>query len=122
MNKNDQQFAAQKIRAQYVEKQSSELDELRALDTKVKRPAIVFSYVFGILGAIVLGIGMSLAMTDLAQTIGVTGNPMLLGSIIGDVGLVMALVNYPIYAAIVKSRKKKYAPEILALSDKIVSE
>lgn len=122
MNKNDQQFAAQKIRAQYVEKQSSELDELRALDQKVKRPAIVFSYVFGILGAIVLGIGMSLAMTDLAQTIGVTGNPMLLGSIIGDVGLVMALVNYPIYAAIVKSRKKKYAPEILALSDKIVSE
>ncbi len=122
MNKNDQRFAAQKIRAQYMEKQSSELDELRALDQKVKRPAIVFSYVFGILGAIVLGIGMSLAMTDLAQTIGVTGNPMLLGSIIGDVGLVMALINYPIYAAIVKSRKKKYAPEILALSDKIVSE
>ena len=122
MNKNDQQFAAQKIRAQYVEKQSSELDELRALDQKVKRPAIVFSYVFGILGAIVLGIGMSLAMTDLAKTIGLAGNPMLLGSIIGDVGLVMALVNYPIYAAIVKSRKKKYAPEILALSDKIVSE
>lgn len=122
MNKNDQQFAAQKIRAQYVEKQSSELDELRALDQKVKRPAILFAYVFGILGAIVLGIGMSLAMTDLAQTIGIAGNPMLLGSIIGDVGLVMALVNYPIYAAIVKSRKKKYAPEILALSDKIVSE
>ena len=122
MNKNDQQFAAQKIRAQYVEKQSSELDELRALDQKVKRPAILFAYVFGILGAIVLGIGMSLAMTDLAKTIGIAGNPMLLGSIIGDVGLVMALVNYPIYAAIVKSRKKKYAPEILALSDKIVSE
>lgn len=122
MNKNDQQFAAQKIRAQYVEKQSSELDELRALDQKVKRPAILFAYVFGILGAIVLGVGMSLAMTDLAKTIGIAGNPMLLGSIIGDVGLVMALVNYPIYAAIVKSRKKKYAPEILALSDKIVSE
>lgn len=122
MNKNDQQFAAQKIRAQYVEKQSSELDELRALDQKVKRPAILFAYVFGILGAIVLGIGMSLAMTDLAKMIGIAGNPMLLGSIIGDVGLVMALVNYPIYAAIVKSRKKKYAPEILALSDKIVSE
>lgn len=122
MNKNDQQFAAQKIRAQYVEKQSSELDELRALDQKVKRPAILFAYVFGILGAIVLGVGMSFAMTDLAKTIGIAGNPMLLGSIIGDVGLVMALVNYPIYAAIVKSRKKKYAPEILALSDKIVSE
>lgn len=122
MNKNDQQFVAQNIRAQYVEKQSSELDELRALDRKVKRPAILFAYVFGILGAIVLGVGMSFAMTDLAKTIGIAGNPMLLGSIIGDVGLVMALVNYPIYAAIVKSRKKKYAPEILALSDKIVSE
>ena len=46
MNKNDQQFMAQKIRAQYMEKEASELDELRKLDTKVKRPAEVFAYIF----------------------------------------------------------------------------
>ena len=53
MNKNDQQFMAQKIRTQYMEKTPSELDELRALDAKVKRPANVFAYVFGSVSAIV---------------------------------------------------------------------
>ena len=37
MNRNDQQFMAQKIRAQYMEKTPSELDALRELDAKVKR-------------------------------------------------------------------------------------
>ena len=54
MNKNDQQFMAEKIRTQYVEKQSTELDELRALDAKVKRPANVFGYTFGSISAIVM--------------------------------------------------------------------
>ena len=31
MNRNDQQFIAQKIRTQYTEKQSTELDELRRM-------------------------------------------------------------------------------------------
>ena len=31
MNNNDKQFIAQKIRTQYMEKESTELDELRAL-------------------------------------------------------------------------------------------
>ncbi len=38
MNKNDQQFMAQRTRTQYMEKQPSELDALRGLDAKVKRP------------------------------------------------------------------------------------
>ncbi len=32
MNKNDQQFIIQKIRTQYTEKESTELDTLKALD------------------------------------------------------------------------------------------
>ena len=47
MNKNDQEFLVQKIRSQYTEKESTELDELRALDAKVKRPANMFAYIFG---------------------------------------------------------------------------
>ena len=71
MNRNDQQFMAQKIRTQYVEKQSTELDELRALDAKVKRPANVFAYTFGSISAIVMGSGMSLVMTDIGQILGI---------------------------------------------------
>lgn len=122
MNRNDQQFMAEKIRTQYMEKQSTELDALRALDAKVKRPANIFSYVFGSLGAIVMGAGMSLVMTDISEIIGIGGNAMIPGIIIGIVGMAIALVNYPIHKAILGSRKKKYSSEILALSEKIINK
>lgn len=121
MNKNDQQFMAQKIRTQYMEKGRTELDTLRQLDAKVKRPANVFSYIFGSISAIIMGCGMSLVMTDISETIGMTGEPMLPGIIIGVVGLALALINYPLHNGIMNSRKKKYAPQILNLSEKIMN-
>ena len=120
MNKNDQQFMAQKIRTQYMEKQTTELDALRALDAKVKRPANIFSYIFGSVSAIIMGSRMSFVMTDLASQLGL-GDMMIPGIAIGVVGLVLAIVNYPIHKAILKSRKKKYASEIIALSEKIMN-
>lgn len=121
MNKNDQEFLVQKIRGQYTEKKHTELWELRKLDAKVKRPAKVFAYIFGTVGAIVMGAGMSLVMTDIAKTVGIQ-NPMLYGIVIGIIGMVMAIINYPIYKSILASRRKKYADKIIALSDKIMNK
>ena len=121
MNRNDQQFMAQKIRTQYMEKTPSELDALRELDAKVKRPANVFAYTFGSISAIIMGAGMSLVMTDIGATIGMDST-MIPGIVIGVVGMIMALVNYPIYKGILNSRKKKYGAEILKLSDKIMNK
>ena len=118
MNKNDQDFLVQKIRTQYTEKEHTDLDALKKLDRKVKRPAEVFAYVFGSISALVMGAGMSLVMTDIAKTVGI-GNPMLCGIIIGVVGMLMAAVNYPIYKSVLGSRRKKYADRIIELSDKI---
>ena len=119
MNK-DTKFEAQRIRAQYVETPVSELDELRALDARVKRPANVFGYTFGSVAAVVMGSGMSLIMTDIAAKLGIGADPFIPGIIIGAVGLLMAAVNYPIYKGILTARRKKFAPEIIALSEKIV--
>ena len=121
MNRNDQQFMVQKIRAQYMEKEASGLDELRALDAKVKRPANVFAYVFGSISAIIMGAGMSLVMTDIGATVGIA-QPMIPGIAIGVVGLFMALINYPIYKAILDSRKQKYAGQILQLSENMMKQ
>ena len=121
MNRNEQQMAA-KIREHYTEKQITDLDTLRELDAKVKRPANVFAYVFGSISAIIMGAGMSLIMTDIAETIGLAVDPMLPGIVIGVVGMVMALLNYPIYKGILGSRKKKYGAKILELSNKIMGE
>ena len=120
MNKNDQEFLVQKIRTQYTEKEHTGLDDLRELDKKVKRPANVFSYIFGSIGAIVMGAGMSLVMTDIAEQIGLGIDPMLPGILIGIVGMFMAIINYPIYKGILGSRRKKYAEKIIAMSDEIM--
>ena len=121
MNKNDQQFMAQKIRTQYMEKTPSELDALRELDAKVKRPANVFGYTFGSISAIIMGAGMSLVMTDIGAIIGIT-SALIPGIAVGVLGLGMALLTYPIYKRILNSRKKKYSAEVLSLSDKIMNK
>ena len=121
MSNNDQEFLVQKIRTQYTEKQHTELDELKALDAKVKRPANVFAYVYGSVSAVVMGAGMSLVMTDIGAIIGLTST-MIPGIVIGMVGLGMALSTYPIYRGILGSRKKKYSAQILTLSEKLLKK
>ena len=116
---NDQEFLVQKIRTQYTEKQHTELDALKELDAKVKRPANVFAYTYGSIGAIVMGAGMSLVMTEIGATIGLA-SAMVPGIVIGVAGMGMALSTYPIYKKMLSARKKKYAPEILKLSEKIM--
>lgn len=119
MSNNSQNFMVEKIRTQYIEKESTELDALRELDAKVKRPAKVFAYVFGSIGAVIMGCGMSLVMTDIGTTLGMT-DTMLPGIMIGIAGMLMAIINYPIYKGILGSRRKKYADKIIALSNKIM--
>ena len=119
MNNNSQNFMVEKIRTQYMEKESTELDALRQLDAKVKRPANVFAYVFGSISAIIMGSGMSLVMTDIGPTLGMTA-AMIPGILIGIAGMLAAIINYPIYKAILGSRRKKYADKIIALSNKIM--
>lgn len=121
MNQRDQQFMVQKIRAEYMEKESTGLDQLRALDKKVKRPANVFGYLFGSLSALIAGAGMSLVMTEIGMAVGIA-SPMIPGIVIGIVGMALAALNYPIYKRILSARRKKYAPEILSLSESIANE
>ena len=114
----DQEFAVEKIRSQYTQQENTDLDALKALDARVKKPANVFGYVYGSIGAIVMGSGMSLVMTDIGTILGMT-ETLIPGIAVGVVGMVMALTTYPIYKKILNSRKKKYAARIMELSDRI---
>lgn len=121
MNRNDTEFMVEKIRTQYMEKEAGEknLDKLRELDAQVKRPANVFGYVFGSIGAIIMGAGMSLVMTDIGAQLGISAT-MPVGITVGVAGMIMAIINYPIYRKILSSRREKYADKILELSEKII--
>ena len=119
MNKNDQQFAVQKIRTQYMEKTSTELDALRGLDAKVKRPAKVFAYAFGSVSAIIMGTGMSLVMTDIGTMIGMlttfgddTMMAIMRKGLLGATGgvislLIVAMASYMIVVATEKLKQLK---------------
>ena len=114
MSRKDTEFLVQKIRTEYTEKEHTELDELKALDKKVKRPPTVFAYVFGTVGSLVLGTGMSLAMK-------VIGDMMPLGIAVGALGIAMVCLTYPIYKSFLARRRKRYASEILELSYKLTN-
>ena len=105
----------ERIRASYTEKEITKLDELKELDKKVKRPAQIFAYVYGSLSSLVLGTGMCLAMK-------VIGNSMALGIGIGLVGIALTLTTYPIFKALLKRRKNKYAKQIFELSDSLLNK
>ena len=115
----DKEFVVEKIRSQYTEAEFTDLDALKTLDAKVKRSANVFGYVYGSIGAIVMGAGMSLVMTDVGKMIGLAST-LTPGIAVGIVGLVMTCTTYPIYKKILNSRKKKYAGQIMELSDRIM--
>lgn len=104
---------AENIRNQYVEHKTTKLDRLQALDNKVKAPGRAVSVILGVLGALVMGAGMSNIM--------VWGN-MTVGLALGIPGLIMALLAYPVYKGITAGRKKKYAQQIMLLSDEIIRE
>ena len=120
MEENTMNAQAQAIRAQYEEKQPTDLDKLKELDKKVKGPANAFAYGYGAVSALVMGAGMSLVMTDIGAIIGIT-SALVPGIAIGVLGLGMALLTYPLYKGILNARKKKYGAEILTLSEKIMN-
>ncbi|MBR1975397.1 MAG: dihydropteridine reductase [Clostridia bacterium] len=105
------------IRAQYTERQTTKVDELTALDRKAKLPAQIFAYSFGVVAALILGVGMCFAMEVLTIPYG-----MAIGIVIGVVGLGLCGVNYLIYKALIKKGKAKYGEQILALSKEILGE
>ena len=121
MYNNDQEFLVQKIRSQYTDKQYSQLDALKALDAKVKKPANVFAYTYGSVSSVIMGAGMSLVMTDIGATIGIT-SALVPGIAVGVVGLAMAVSTYPIYKKLLANRKKSFAPQILQLSEELMGK
>lgn len=103
----------EKIQNDYTEKQTTKLDELVALDKRVKKPAQIFAYIFGTIGALILGTGMCLAME-------IIGESMIAGIAIGLVGIGMVSVNYLLYKKLLKKSKDKHADKVLALSNEIL--
>lgn len=118
-----EQAELKQIRDKYTPPTETEnkMERLRRLDSSVTQTAQVVALAFGIIGALILGFGMSLCMTDLREILGSYRDlAMVVGIIIGVVGGLLVSVAYPVYNAIVKSKRKKLAPEIIRLIDELM--
>lgn len=111
------------IRKKYASpvEEEDKMAQLRRLDAGVTQRATTISLVIGIIGALVLGLGMSLAMTEISKILGRYSDlGMLLGIVVGVVGIILVSLAYPIYNRIVKKEREKIAPEILRLTDELM--
>lgn len=58
---------------------------------------IVFTWIVGVVGALIMGFGMSKVMVDVPSQM-----DFLIGIITGMIGLIICILNYPIYAYLKK--------------------
>ncbi len=113
---NTDKIYAEQLANEYAHKDTAKVVALRKLDAKAKRPANIFTYTLGVISALVFGTGMCLAMGQIGS--GTTGS-FIMGILIGVLGMVGMLINYPIYKRILVSSKEKYAFEIMELAKEI---
>ncbi|MBE6628875.1 MAG: hypothetical protein E7629_08115 [Ruminococcaceae bacterium] len=118
-----EQADLKRIRAKYTAPTEDEdkIARLRRLDASVTNTAQAVALVFGVIGTLILGCGMSFCMTDIGELLGFFENTsMMIGILVGIVGGILASLAYPIYNAIVKAKRKKLAPEIIRLTDELM--
>ena len=115
---NTDKIYAEALASEYAPKDASKITALKKLDRKAKLPAEIFTYTFGIVAALIMGLGMCLSMWVIGEGTGM----MILGIFLGIIGLIGMGINYPIYKKKLEAGKKKYAFEIIELANQISDE
>ena len=114
----EQQKEIEAIRKKYLPKEADKMEQLRKLHAVPTQKAQVWAIAIGVIGALIMGTGMSLAMTEIGAVLGSLA--MVLGIVVGIVGMVLVALAYPIYNRVLKKQREKIAPEILRLSDELL--
>ena len=109
------------IRKKYVTPEETEdkMAQLRRLDAGVYSKATTVSLIVGVIGALIMGIGMSLILTDIGAMLG-TALSIIIGVILGIVGIILVCLAYPIYNHTLTKEREKIAPEIIRLTDELM--
>lgn len=114
-----QQEEIKTIRKKYEAPEENKMEQLRRLDASATQKATTRSMTVGIIGALIMGLGMSITMTDIGAVFG-SFLSMLVGIVIGIVGIVLVCLAYPTYHRTLKAERERIAPEVLRLSDELM--
>lgn len=116
-----EQEEIKRIRKKYAApaEEEDKMAQLRRLDASVYSKATTAALVIGVIGALVMGLGMSIVMTDIGAALG-TILAMIVGVGIGVIGIVLICLAYPMYTRTLKKEREKIAPEIIRLTDELM--
>lgn len=103
-----------RIREKYVPRECDRMEQLRKLDRSVTKPGRQASITVGVISCLVLGLGMSCAMVW-------AGPAFIPGIIIGAAGLLGVASAYPLYCLITRKQREKLTPQILRLTQELMS-
>ena len=113
-----QQKEVEEIRKKYLPREEDKMEQLRRLHAIPTQKAQAASLAVGVIGALILGTGMSVCLTDIGAALG--NLAMVIGILVGVVGMVLVALAYPLYNRVLKKNRDKIAPEILRLSDELL--
>ena len=113
-----QQQEIASIRKKYLPKEENKMEQLRNLHKSAGQKAQAWAIAVGVIGALILGAGMSLFMTDLGAALGSIA--MIIGILIGIAGMILVALAYPIYNRVLQNERQRIAPEILRLTDELM--
>ena len=112
------QQEVEEIRKAYLPREKDKMEQLRKLHAIPTQKAQAVSLAAGIMGALILGTGMSLCMTELGAALGTLS--VVLGILVGLIGMVLIALAYPAYSSTLKKEREKIAPDILQLTDELM--
>ena len=103
------------IRKKYLPQEETKLEELKRLDNLVKNSGITEALIVGILGCLVFGLGICLAME-------VIGNAIWIGILLGIAGAVGMIFAYPVNRKCYNKVKSQHLSRILELTAELTGE
>lgn len=113
-----QQQEIENIRKKYLPREENKMERLRKLHHSATQKAKAWAITLGVIGALIMGTGMSLAMTELGMLFGELA--MVIGIVIGLVGMALAALAYPVYDRVLQKERQRIAPEILRLTEELL--
>ena len=108
-----EQDEIKRIREKYAPSEPVKMQQLRLLDKSVTGKGTAISIITGVIGALVMGFGMSCCMVW-------TDTLLILGIVVGIAGIAVVSAAYPVYNYVIKKERKKIAPEIIRLTDELM--
>lgn len=114
----EERSEVENIRKKYLPKEENKMERLRKLHNSATQKAQAASIAVGVIGALIMGTGMSLAMTELGALMG--NLAMVLGIVIGIAGMILVALAYPVYNRVLERTRRKNAPEILRLTEELL--